>query len=200
MINAIILAAGESKRMGRPKALLRYQDDTFLGHIVSVLKSSAVDGITVVLGADAERIQASVDLSGVRIVVNHNYVQGQLSSLITALHVLPPETEAALLCLVDRPFLTNETVNRMIAAFQETRSPVIVPIHDNKRGHPVLFARRLFPDLRNAPPDQGARYVLHANRDEVLELPVADPGILINIDTQAEYNRHFGAGPQERRI
>jgi molybdenum cofactor cytidylyltransferase len=194
MIHAILLAAGESRRMGRPKALLPYQRDTFLGHIVSVLKTSAVDGITVVLGAHAEVIRSSVDLQGINIVINRDYSQGQLSSLIAALQDLPEDTDAVLLCLVDNPFLTNEIVSMIITQYLESRSSIIVPVFEGKRGHPTLFSKRVFPDLMNTPLDQGARSVLHSRRDEVLELAVPDSGILIRIDTPEDYRRHFGAG------
>lgn len=194
MIHAILLAAGESRRMGRPKALLPYQRDTFLGHIVSVLKTSAVDGITVVLGAHAEVIRSSVDLQGINIVINPDFTQGQLSSLIAALQDLPEDTDAVLLCLVDNPFLTNEIVSMIITQYLESRSSIIVPVFEGKRGHPTLFSKRVFPDLMNTPLDQGARSVLHSRRDEVLELAVPDSGILIRIDTPEDYRRHFGAG------
>jgi len=195
MIHAILLAAGESRRMGRPKALLPYQQETFLGHIISVLKTSTVDEITLVLGAHAEFIQSSIDLQGVSIVINQHYTQGQLSSLISALKNLPEETEAMLLCLVDNPFLTQETVNRIIAKFRETHSLIIVPVFDGKRGHPSLFSKEVFPDLIQAPPNQGARSVLATHKNDVLEFPVADPGILIHIDTPEDYQRQFGTCP-----
>ncbi|MHC4283926.1 MAG: nucleotidyltransferase family protein, partial [Planctomycetota bacterium] len=128
MINAIILAAGESKRMGKPKPLLRFNDTTFLEHIISVLKASDVDGITVVLGAGAETIKKSVDLSGTNIVINKDYLKGQLSSLIAAIVQCPKETRAILLCLVDNPFVTKEVVNKIIGKFKETNNPIIVPV------------------------------------------------------------------------
>jgi molybdenum cofactor cytidylyltransferase len=195
MIHAIVLAAGESRRMGRPKALLPYQQETFLGHIISVLKSSTVDEITLVLGAHAEFIQSSIDLQRVSIVINQHYTQGQLSSLIAALQNLPEETDAALLCLVDSPFVTKETVNTIITQYRKSGSSIIVPVFGGKRGHPSLFSRPVFPDLLNAPLDQGARYVLQSRQKDVLEVAVADPGILIRIDTPEDYQRRFGTHP-----
>ena len=111
MINAIVLAAGESKRMGRPKPLLPFGQTTFLGHILSVLGASDVGVTTVVLGAGADTIRNSVDLSGVQVVVNADYEKGQLLSLVAAMNALPAEVEAILLCLVDHPFITVELVN-----------------------------------------------------------------------------------------
>jgi CTP:molybdopterin cytidylyltransferase MocA len=91
MINAIVLAAGQSKRMGKLKPLLRFNDTTFLEHIISVLKLSDVDKITVVLGAEAETIKESVDLPGISIVINKDYLRGQLSSLTAGIHQRPKQ-------------------------------------------------------------------------------------------------------------
>ena len=195
MINAIVLAAGQSKRMGKLKPLLRFNDTTFLGQIISVLKLSDVDKITVVLGAEAETIRKSVDLSGTNIVINKNYQKGQLSSLIAGIEQTPQETEAILLCLVDNPFITKEVVNKIISKFKETNNPIIVPVFNKNRGHPTLFARSLFNELLNAPEEKGARYVLYSNEGKILELEVSERGTLIGIDTPDDYKFHFGANP-----
>jgi molybdenum cofactor cytidylyltransferase len=154
-----------------------------------------VDRTTVVLGAQAAEIRAALDPSGVEVVVNKDYRQGQLSSLVAGLRSVPPDTEAIVLCLVDNPFITAETVNRVIRAFRETRSPIVIPVFDRRRGHPALFARTVFDELRDAPPEEGARYVVHANRDRVLEIDVPDSTILIRIDTPEDYRLQFGVAP-----
>jgi molybdenum cofactor cytidylyltransferase len=195
VINAVVLAAGESKRMGKPKPLLPCGDTTFLGRILAVLRTSEVDRVTVVLGAQAAAIRASTDLSGVDVVVNEDYRQGQLSSLIVGLRSVPAEADAILLCLVDNPFLTAETVNRVIGAFRETQSPIVIPVFEKHRGHPALFSRTVFPDLLDAPPEEGARHVVHANADKVLEIDVPDSTILVRIDTPEDYRLHFGVAP-----
>jgi len=195
MINAIILAAGESQRMGKPKPLLKFNDKTFLEQIISVLKLSDVDRITVVLGPEAETIKEQVDLSGANIVINKNYQKGQLSSLIAAIEKTPPKTDAILVCLVDNPFITVQVVNKIIGKFKETNNPIIVPVFDKKRGHPVLFSRSLFNELTNAPQERGARHVLYSNEEKVLEVETSESSILIGIDTPDDYKRHFGAAP-----
>lgn len=195
MINAIILAAGRSKRMGKLKPLLRFNDTTFLEHIISVLNASDVDGITVVLGAEAETIKKSVDLSGTNLVINENYQQGQLSSLIAAIEKCPKETRAILVCLVDNPFVTKEVVDEIIGKFKETNNPIIIPVFNKRRGHPTLFSRSLFNQLLNAPHDQGARYVVYSNEEKTLELETSESGILISIDTPDDYKSHFGVNP-----
>ena len=195
MINAIVLAAGESKRMGKSKPLLRFNDKTFLDQIISALKVSDVDRITVVLGAKAEMIKNSIDLSGTNIVINKDYQKGQLSSLITAIEDTPQETDAILVCLVDNPFITKEVINKIIAKFRETNNPIIVPVFNGKRGHPTLFSRSLFSELVNAPEEQGARYVLHSNAEKVLELETSESTILTGIDTPEDYRFQFGTNP-----
>ncbi len=195
MINAIVLAAGESRRMGKPKPLLRCGGTTFLERIVSVLRASDADRITVVLGAQAADIRATTDLSAVEVVMNEDYQRGQLSSLIAGLRSVPAEADAILLCLVDNPFLTAETVNRVIGAFRETQSPIVIPVFDKRRGHPALFSRTVFPDLLDAPPEEGARHVVHANADKVLEIDVPDSTIPVRIDTPEDYRLHFGVAP-----
>ena len=195
MINAIILAAGESKRLGKLKPLLRFNDKTFLGQIISVLKLSDVDMITVVLGAEAETVKKSVDLSGTKVLVNEAYERGQLSSLIIAIENASEETEAVLLCLVDNPFITKEVVNKIISKFRETNNPIIVPVFNKKRGHPTLFSRSLFNELLNAPEEQGARHALYSNEEKILELETSESGILIGIDTPDDYKFRFGTNP-----
>ena len=195
MINAIILAAGESKRMGKLKPLLRFKDKTFLEQIISVLKLSDVDRITVVLGAEAETIKESIDLSGTSVVVNKNYQRGQLSSLVVGIEDTPEETKAILVCLVDSPFITKEVVNQIISKFKETNNPIIVPVFNNERGHPTLFSRSLFNELANAPEEQGARHVLYSNEEKILELETSEKEIRIGIDTPDDYKLHFGANP-----
>ncbi len=195
MINAVILAAGESKRMGKPKPLLKFNDRTFLEQIIAILKSSDIDTITVVLGAHADTIQKSIDLSKTNVVINKHYQKGQLSSLIAALQNITDGTEAILLCLVDHPFITKDLVNSIIARFKQTASPIIVPVFNKQRGHPTLFAKSLFHELLNAPEDQGARYVLYSNEDKATELETLEPAARISINTPADYKAHFGKDP-----
>ena len=195
MINAIILAAGESKRMGKLKPLLRFKDKTFLEQIISEFKLSDVDRITVVLGAEAETVIKSVDLSDINLVINKEYLKGQLSSLIAGLKDVPKDTGAILICLVDNPFITKEIVNSIIRRFKETGEKIIIPVFNKKRGHPALFAESLFNELLNAPEEKGARYVVHSNEENILELETTEKGILIGINTPDDYRNYFETNP-----
>jgi len=195
MIDAIVLAAGESTRMGKPKPLLRFGDRTFLEQIVTVLQNSSVDRITVVLGAQARRIAEAIDFADASMVVNKDYRSGQLSSLIAGLKHVPRETEAILLCLVDHPFITTDVVNRIVSEFTATRAPIVIPTFDGRRGHPTLFSRVMFKELGAAPEAQGARHVVYANEDKVLEVAVSDNTIFTGVNTPDEYRSRFGIDP-----
>jgi len=196
MIHALVLAAGESRRMRMPKPLLRFGDTTFLEQIVAVLRRSSVDAITVVLGARADLIRASIDLAGTSVVVNEDYHRGQLSSLIAGLKSVPAQTDAIVLCLVDNPLVSADVVNRLADGFAKTGKQIVLPVFNGRRGHPALFARSLFDELLKAPMDKGARHVLSSNEDKILEVDVPDSGVLTSIDTPEDYRSSFGAEPQ----
>ncbi len=195
MINAIVLAGGQSRRMGKPKPLLCFEDSSFLEHIVTVLQGSRVDRVTVVLGAHAELVLEAIDLKDVDITVNRDFEQGQLSSLIWGLKCIPRLTEAILLCLVDHPFLTSTTVNQVIDTFERTKAPIVIPTYHRKRGHPTLFSQAVFDQLIEAPMDKGARQVVHAHADRVIEVAVSDSTLLAGINTPDDYRSNFGMEP-----
>jgi len=193
MIVAIVLSAGESSRMGQPKALLPIQGKIFLEKIVSALKETKVGEIIVVLGHDADEIKPKISHLPVTVVVNKDYARGQLSSLTLALGILDPEkTEGALVHLVDHPFLNPALVDEMIDRFYESKKLIVVPRYRGRRGHPVIFSSRLFAELLGAPPDQGAKAVVRAHRDETLEIATEDRGVIVDIDTPEEYRQHVG--------
>ncbi|MGH7772061.1 MAG: nucleotidyltransferase family protein [Candidatus Binatia bacterium] len=197
MIVAIILTAGESSRMGRAKALLPIEGRSFIEKIVSALKASRVGRIIVVLGHDAEEIQKEIGHLPVLVVLNKDYKKGQLSSLVAALQSLKAEKSATkvdgvLVHLVDHPFLSAALVDHMIDRFYESKKLIVLPRYKGRRGHPVIFSSRLFPELLSTPLEQGAKAVVHAHRDETLEIETEEEGIAIDIDTPEEYRQHVG--------
>ncbi|OGQ82820.1 MAG: hypothetical protein A3F90_04570 [Deltaproteobacteria bacterium RIFCSPLOWO2_12_FULL_60_19] len=195
MIVAIVLSAGESRRMGRPKALLPIGGVTFLEQIVSAVKSSRVGEIIVVLGHNAEAIRSKIGDLPARFVINPDYARGQLSSLHVAIHALDAEkVDGILVHLVDQPFLDSALVNRMIEKFYESKKAIVVPAYKGRRGHPVLFSKRLFQELLDAPLDQGAKAVVQAHPEETLEIETDDERVALDIDTPEEYRRHIGRG------
>lgn len=193
MIVAVILSAGESSRMGRPKALLPIDGVRFVEKIVSTLKSTDVGNIIVVLGHNAEEIRRKISDLPVTILINHDYKQGQLSSLQVAIRHLESSggpVDGMLVHLVDHPYIEAKLVNLMIDRFYETKKLIVVPRFQDRRGHPVIFARALFSELLAAGTDQGAKPVVHAHRDDTLEIDTDDKGVLIDIDTPEEYRLH----------
>lgn len=178
--------------MGRPKALLSVGNKTFLEQIVSALKATKVGPILVVVGHHAEEIKAKAGKLPVTFVVNKNYARGQLSSLLAAISALEQDAgggslEAILVHLVDHPFISPSVVDLMIDRFYEAKKLIVIPTYKGKRGHPVLFSSRLFPELIKAPLDQGAKPVVRAHREDTLELETGDEGVVTDIDTPDEY-------------
>jgi molybdenum cofactor cytidylyltransferase len=190
MVTAIILAAGESGRMGTPKALLKIGDNTFIRHIIETYRSSNVQRTVVVLGAHAAEIQK--DLSGLDVVVatNQDYAQGQLSSVIVGTGIAESLGSSAILIHpVDHAVVHSKTINDLVARFRETGSLVVVPSFEGKRGHPVLFSSRLFHELQNSPPDVGARFVVWSHAEDVVEVETDDKGVITDVDTPEQYER-----------
>src|SRR5712671_1756370 len=192
MIAAVVLSAGESSRMGRPKALLPIEGETFIGGIVGSLKRTQVGKILVVLGHNADPLAAAIGALPVEILINPNYQLGQLSSLQVAVRTLLPDSdcEAMLVHLVDHPYIDASLVDRMIRQFYESKKDIVVPRCRGKRGHPVLFSRRLFGELLDAPMDQGAKAVVNAHGDATLEIETDEEGITVDIDTPELYRQH----------
>jgi molybdenum cofactor cytidylyltransferase len=195
MIVAVILSAGESSRMGRPKALLPIDGVRFIEKIVTTLKLTRVRKIIVVLGHNAEEMRQKMADLPIEIVVNPDYKLGQLSSLSAALRHIESADDAAnvdgiLVHLVDHPYISAELVTLMIDRFYQSKKLIVVPRYGERRGHPVIFSRSIFPELLAAPPEEGAKIVVHAHRSETLELVTEDKGVTIDIDTPEEYRKH----------
>lgn len=191
-IAAVVLSAGESSRMGRPKALLPIEGETFIGRIVGSLKRTQVGKILVVLGHNADPLAAALGALSVEILINPNYQLGQLSSLQVAVRTLlpDPDCDGMLVHLVDHPYIDASLVDRMIRQFYESKKDIVVPRCRGKRGHPVLFSRRLFGALLDAPMDQGAKAVVNAHGDATLEMETDEEGITVDIDTPELYRQH----------
>jgi len=195
MIVAVILSAGESSRMGRPKALLPLEGVSFIERIVGALRSTKVGKIIVVLGHNDDEMKAKVSHLPVTIVINRRYKEGQLSSLLAAVRAVEAENKASqvdgiLVHLVDHPFLSSALVDLMIERFYESKKLIVVPRYRSKRGHPVIFSRSLFPELLAASPKLGAKAVVNAHREDTLEIDTENEGVTIDIDTPEEYRRH----------
>ena len=199
MIPVIVLAAGTSSRMGRPKAtLLLDGGDTFLTRIVRTFAAAAIEDIIVVVGHDADAIVdafSRTDLSAT-FVENPAYEQGQLSSLLAGLRVVDrPGVVAALVTLVDVPLVAVSTVRAVVERYLATRAPVVRPVRNlgderpGQHGHPVLIDRRLFDLLRQGDPALGAKAVVRAHASPAGDVAVDDDGAFADFDTPIEYER-----------
>lgn len=192
MIVAVVLSAGESSRMGRPKALLPIDGQTFIERIVAALKQTTVGKIIVILGHNARELEAKISHLPVQILINTDYRQGQLSSLQLAVRDLQADADCdgMLVHLVDHPYLAPALVQEMIRRFYETEKRIIVPKFHGKRGHPVIFSNALFGELLSAPMAEGAKAVVNAHRAETLEIDTQEEGIAVDIDTPELYQQH----------
>jgi len=183
MLAAVILAAGESRRMGTPKALLPYREQTFLDHLVEVTRHPRVGWLRVVVGAHAALIRGMSRVEAAAFVVNEEWEKGQLSSIQAAIRSLPAkETEGILLCLVDHPLITAEIVASLIDAFYSSKKAIALPTYKGKRGHPVIFSSALYAELLAAPLEAGARAVVWAHPNDVCEVPTDQDGVVLNLN------------------
>ena len=192
MIFGVVLSAGESSRMGRPKALLPIDGQTFIERIVGALKRGGIERIVVVLGFNADALRQQISHLPVEILVNPDHKLGQLSSLQVAVRHLQaaPDCDGVMIHLVDHPYIEPRLVRLMLQRFEESKCSIVVPRHQSKRGHPVIFSRALFDELLGAPLDQGAKAVVNAHRQDTLEIETEDVGITLDIDTPELYRQH----------
>ena len=204
VIPALVLAAGRSSRMGRPKATLPLDGgDTFLSRIVGTLLAAGVDDVVVVVGHDADAIAKSVSESGVRarLVLNPDYDRGQLSSILAGLAVIDrPGVVATLVTLVDVPLVSVDTVRAVLDCYRRTHAAVVRPTSGARHGHPLLIDRSLFPELRAAEPAAGAKPVVRAHASAVGDIPIVDEGAFTDIDTAEEYGKWVRGGDRSTDV
>jgi len=183
-IAAIVLAAGKSSRMGSNKLLAELHGKPLLRHSVEALKASSVNDIIVVTGNEPERVQSALKPLDVTLVHNANFAEGLSTSLKRGLAAVPAETDAVLICLGDMPLVDAQTIDRLVAAFNVPEHRTIcVPTFEGKRGNPVLWGRQHFIAIDEIEGDQGARLLLDALSDEVVEVEVKTQAVLVDVDT-----------------
>lgn len=190
MVAGIILAAGRSTRMGTAKALLRAPDGvTFVARLIRTLVRGGIDAPLIVGRSDDDKLQAEVESAGARLVINRDADEGgQLSSLLAGLDKADrPGVSGVMVIPVDAPMVMPDTVARLIAVFSDTSGAIIRARYQGRNGHPVIFSRSLFDELRHASRDAGAKAVLRAHQDAVINVDVDDPGVVGDIDTPEDY-------------
>jgi molybdenum cofactor cytidylyltransferase len=191
MIYGILLAAGSSTRMGQPKQLLSWQGQTLVRHMARQALASKLDGLIVVVGAEAATTRAALaGLDGpLQTVENSSYLAGQATSLRVGLSSLPSVAQAALVLLVDQPFVGPELINRILERYEQNPMLAIVPLYRGQRGNPTLLTRPLFDELKTLEGDVGARTVLQHHADRVDWMEIDDPAVVTDVDTPGEYER-----------
>lgn len=213
MIPAVVLAAGLSSRMGQLKANLPIDPDepsgdTLLTRIIRTFHTAGVAEVIVVVGHEADAVMANVASQGLtpRFVLNSNYREGQLSSIVSGANAVDALGGAAmLLMLVDVPLVTADTVERVLRRHAETGALVVRPVGEERgvrgarHGHPVLVARALFDELRRADPATGAKPVVRAHVSAEGSVNVEDDGAFVDVDTPEDYQRLLRRSSSARR-
>ena len=189
-VAGLILAAGESRRMGFPKALLRYREETFLDRLAGLF-AARCSPVIVVLGAEAERIRVNGHPAAT-FVVNPNWARGQTTSMQCGLRAVPPEADGVLFTLVDHPAIAPATIDALLDG---PRAALLrVPRYHGRRGHPIWFSRDIVPEFLALPETGAARDVVRSHSAQTEFLDVDDPGILADIDDPEAYRGLTGAG------
>jgi molybdenum cofactor cytidylyltransferase len=187
MIWAIILAAGESKRMGRQKLLLPFGRNTVIETIVRTALDSSADGTLVVLGADQDEVRQALKLYPVKLTVNEDFALGMLSSIQAGFQSLTGRIRAAIIMLGDQPAIPAEVLDDLIAAYQSKGRGIVIPVHGGRRGHPVLIDMKYKAEVMGLDPEVGLRQLVLAHSQDVLEVEAQTPAVLTDMDVPADY-------------
>jgi len=190
MITAIILAAGESKRMGQPKMLLPWGKGTVISHVISIFQEAGLDETLVITGGAREQIEHTISHLKVRTVHNNRFKEGEmLSSIQCGLQAINSQTEAVLIGLGDQPQVQAGSVRKVCEIYDEGKSNIVVPSFQMRRGHPWLVARPLWDGLLNLDSSRSPRDFLNTHRERIEYTNVDDPGVLADLDTPEDYQR-----------
>ena len=185
---AIILAAGQSSRLGKPKQLLKYQNKTLLEHAIDAAKRSIVQSIIVVLGSNVDIILSKIDTSGAHMVKNDDWQSGMASTIrcgVQASIALDSTIDSVILMVCDQPFVTSDLLNTLIKKQKETGKPIIASQYGDTIGTPALFQKRFFAELMVLKGDTGAKKIMMQHNDLLATVPF--PGGSIDIDTVNDY-------------
>ncbi len=192
MVSAILLAAGESKRMGKPKQLMPFGRSTILEQTIDNLLNSKVSEVIVVLGHKAEEIKQKLATKPLKMALNPVYHQGMSTSIIAGLKLVDERARAIMLALADQPFIDSQVINRLVDEFCDHNKGIVIPTYQSRRGHPIIFAIKYKEELAGLKGDIGGRQIIEHHPDDVLEVAVDSPAINIDIDTTDDYNSSLG--------
>ena len=184
---AIILAAGSSRRMGSQKLLLPFGQSTIIETVVDNVLNSSIDHVMVVLGASQREVQDILGNKAVQFCYNKEHEKGMLSSVICGVSALPEDAESALIFLGDQPGIPPSVTNAVIDAYSEELFGIVIPVHNYRRGHPLLVDMKYRKEIEHLDLEEGLKSLRHHFPEGVLEVEVDEPGILVDIDTPADY-------------
>ena len=188
MITGIVLAAGRSSRIGRPKQLLPLHGEPLLRHTLRAILAASLDVVLVVLGHEAEAVRAAITDLPVRVAFNPAFALGQSTSVRAGLEALAPETEAAVFLLGDQPGVDPDVIDALSASWRTTHAPIVAPEYTGGIGNPVLIDRRVFPELRSLRGDRGANAIVRAYRHQGrLGIVPVDRPAPPDVDTESDY-------------
>ena len=185
---AIILAAGSSTRMGTQKLLLSYNDSTMIETVIDNVLKSKIDKVMVVLGADSEQVTKAIGNKPVEVCRNAQPEKGMMSSVLCGFKALPDNANAALVYLGDQPNIPPSVTDTIIEAYNEDLYGIVIPVHDHRRGHPLLVDLKYRRDIFKLDLEKGLRSLMHLFPEDVLEVDVDEAGILLDIDTREDYS------------
>lgn len=186
-ISAIVLAAGESKRMGSPKMLLPFGDRNVIEKVIENVLEAGVEDVIVVLGAQMDKIKKFSEKYPVRNCYNDKYRSGMLSSVRCGFALLPADCRAALVMPGDQPMIKPKEIIRVMEAYSDSGKGLVMPVYEKKRGHPLMVDARYYEEVKNIPEEEGLRSLSVIHPDDVLEVKTDDPGVLNDIDTREDY-------------
>jgi molybdenum cofactor cytidylyltransferase len=186
-ISAIVLAAGESKRMGSPKMLLPFNDRTIIETVLDNVIAAGIEDVIVVLGADMRKIKMVLEKYPIRHCYNDNYRAGMFSSVKCGFAILPAGCNAALVIPGDQPQIAPREISRVVEACHVSGKGLVMPVCNGKRGHPLVVAVRYFEEVKNMSDEGGLRRLSILHPDDVYEVQTNDPGVLHDIDTREDY-------------
>ena len=194
IVDGIVLAAGASSRMGEPKPLLEVDGVPFLERAIKLLRTAGCRYVVTVVNNGDDWITRLADASGAAIVINDVAGSEQIDSLRLGIANLPDGYDGVIVLPVDYPRVQQETVTRLIAEFSQHPAPVLNPAYKGKPGHPVIFARDVVTELLHPDLPHGARTVIEHHTADARTIEVDDPGVLIDIDTPADYQENVERG------
>ena len=186
-IVGIVLAAGMSRRLGRPKQLLMLDGIPLIAHVIDRALASTLDEVVLVTGAHGAEVRAAVGDRNVRFVHNPDFLEGQGTSLAAGITALDADVDAAVVMLGDQPGISPEVIDRTIKARRESGAPVVMARYGNQRGHPVLLGRELFPELRNLAADTGGREIVRDHQDSLVLVDGGTDAPPPDVDTEAAW-------------